>query len=90
MSSHSRKAVTVMNALVPEVRLTLWLHPSRREAEPFLGNAVSRKRPDDGTRWTESHRNWHARHMSRAGIALVVRRHVDYKRVSSAVCLPTR
>ncbi|WP_372463275.1 MULTISPECIES: putative leader peptide [Actinospica] len=28
--------------------------------------------------------------MSRSGIALVGRLHVDLKRVSSAVCLPTR
>ncbi|WP_414642512.1 putative leader peptide [Actinocrinis sp.] len=28
--------------------------------------------------------------MSRSGIALVGRRHVDFKRVASAVCMPTR
>ncbi|MGH3982686.1 MAG: putative leader peptide [Pseudonocardiaceae bacterium] len=31
---------------------------------------------------------WHAPHVTAIGIRLVARRHVDFRRVSSAICRP--
>ncbi|MER7109762.1 putative leader peptide [Streptomyces sp. NPDC000229] len=42
--------------------------------------------PYRGRTWTGSKVPWHASVMSRAGIALVSRRHVDLGRMSSAIC----
>ncbi|MFF2652235.1 putative leader peptide [Streptomyces sp. NPDC058045] len=45
-------------------------------------------RPYFGWRWTGPRSPCHASVMSRAGVALVSRRHVDLGRMSSAMCRP--
>ncbi|TMU90458.1 hypothetical protein FGK60_43790 [Streptomyces sp. DASNCL29] len=50
-------------------------------------SCISRQiRPHSGLRWTRQRPPCDASLMSRAGIALVSRRHVDLGRMSSAIC----
>ncbi|WP_407697977.1 putative leader peptide [Streptomyces apocyni] len=87
MAAHLQQGRPARHGQLPEARIPALRHPGLHGViKSTLSHDAGLCCPNTGLRWTESKVPCHASVMSRAGIALVSRRHVDLGRMSSAIC----